>query len=843
MLDHQKILYNQSVWTTADSVSGAQVTKMRKQYSIGVAFFACIITSGLLLLIATFLYLNPQVPPAAHFRDVQLQTPLRIYDNDENLIAEYGGIRRIPTPIDKIPQLYLDATLSIEDKRFYLHGGVDFISLFNVAVRYGRSGQTQGGASTITMQLARNLSLGRERTLIRKFKEILLAIKLENELSKAQILELYVNLIPFGKHAYGVGTAAYVYYDKGLEELSLAQFAMLAGIPQAPSAGNPINGPDRALRRRNLILKRMLSQRKITSTDYGAAISEPITASLYRVSSDDVNAFYIEEVRRNMLEKYGSSVYRDGYQVYTKMDSRMQRMASRSVQQGLIDYDIRHGYRGPEARLDVPKNWRQIIKQQGDEAYVLPPQWETALTDARPIAGLVPAVVTELGAKSFKAMLKDGRVVRVIRSGFVWARRYIDPNRRGRTPRNAAAVVRVGHLIRLKQHKDQWQLTQIPRAQASLVALSAKDGSVQALVGGFDFLHYQFNHAIQGKRQPGSSFKPFIYAAAFSQGLTPASIFNDAPLVFNDSLLEGKYRPRNSDGRFLGPVRLREAFYRSINLVSMRVLQHITTPVTLEYLKRFGLSTSSFPNDLQLALGGGTIGLTPMEMARAYAVFANGGHLITPYTVSRVVRENVGTIEQHVPTVVCDAVCLPADTQGPMNTRLIPAPRVLDERIAFQLKSMMMDVVRRGTGRRALALKRGDLAGKTGTTNTADTWFNGFSNNTVVSVWLGLSDNNPVGDRESGASAALPIWMKFMAAVLPKETNGAEIPPPGLVRALIDLDSGQLALPGSLNADYEWFRTEYVPEGLAERTPKAVPDSQAESTPRRPPQIDPSSIF
>lgn len=821
---------------------------------------ACLISGGFLLLVATFLYLNPQVPPETHFRDVHLQTPLRIYDDSGKLLAEYGGIRRIPTKLNGIPQLYLDATISIEDKRFYLHNGVDFISLVNVAFRFGQTGHIQGGASTITMQLARNLSLGRDRTLIRKFKEILLAFKLENGLSKGQILELYVNLIPFGKHAYGVSAASYVYYGKPLEELSLAQYAMLAGIPQAPTAGNPINGPTRALVRRNLILERMLQQNKITSTQYSAAISEPITASLHRLSSNAANDFYIEEVRRSMLEKYGSNVYRDGYQVYTMLNSQMQEQANSAVQQGVISYDVRHGYRGPEAQLEVPRNWRKIRKQNQNGRLPLPPVWAEALDARRVVGGLVPAVVTEVGKQSFKAVLKDGRVLRVVRDGFVWARRYIDPNSRGRTPRNAPAVVRIGHLIRLRQKNQAWVLAQIPKAQAALVALSARNGSVQALTGGFDFHLYQFNHAMHGKRQPGSSFKPFIYAAALNKGLTLASIFNDAPLVFDDQLLEGKYRPRNASGRFLGPVRLREAFYRSINLVSMRVLQNITTEVALEYLEHFGLNTSGFPNDLQLALGGGTIGVTPMEMARGNAVFANGGYLVTPFMISHVVREGFGIVEQHVPTLVCNEACLEeiralearledgtaseedlaaAELLLPMN----PAPRVMDERIAFQMKSMLNDVIRKGTGRGALQLKRKHIAGKTGTTNNTDTWFNGFSFDNVVSVWLGLSDNNPIGDRESGASAALPIWIQFMAAVLDKEDDYyVETPPEGLVRVLIDLDSGQLALPGSRNAEYEWFRSEHVPEGLANRRPETS-GGQTSGGDVEFPQIDPSSIF
>lgn len=760
-----------------------------------------------------------------------MQIPLRIYDNDEVLVAEYGNRRRIPTQIADIPKVYIDATLSIEDKRFFQHGGVDFISMLNAAFRLLHSREIQGGASTITMQVARNLSLGRERTFIRKFKEILLALKLEQSLSKQEILELYINLIPFGKRAYGAQAAAHVYYGKPLAELNLAQIAMLAGIPQAPTAGNPVNGPARALKRRNLVLKRMLEQNLITILEYSTAISEPITASLHTSATSTANAYFVEQIRTQMVERFGDEVYRGGYQVYTTLDTDMQKVAALAVRKGVLSYDLRHGYRGNEGVLDVPAT----LNQQG--AIALPDEWRDALKEKNTVAGLVPAIVARVQKQSFSAFLVDGQLVEVKRKGFEWARRYIDPNIRGRVPPDAGFVVRPGHMIRLKKQGNTWQLSQLPVAQAALVALSAKDGAVQTLTGGFDFEEYQFNHALQAKRQPGSSFKPFIYSTALDQGLTPASIFNDAPLVFDDPLLEGKYRPKNYSGNFLGPIRMREAFYRSVNLVSMRILLHVTIEESLPYLKRFGFGTEHFPGNLQLAIGGGTIGVAPMEMARAYAVFANGGHLITPYMIKRIESINLAFSEQHRPLVACSDCtenrALPT-AEGDNSV----APRVLDERVAFQMKSMMKDVIRKGTGRQARSLGRDDLAGKTGTTDDADTWFNGFSEDRVVAVWFGLSDNSPLGTRETGSNTALPIWIDFMEKTLPEELTLPEVPPEGLVQVLIDLSTGEAALPGNANSGFEWFRVENAP-GADRQSPKSGTTTSTQDQDI----LDPSAIF
>lgn len=811
---------------------------------------ACAVLGATLVLAACFLYLNPQIPDAARFIGVQLQTPLRIFSSEGLLIAEYGSRRRIPVPLSEIPPAYVQATIGIEDKRFYSHVGVDFISLVNASVRFLTTGHIKGGASTITMQVARNLSLSRKQLFIRKFKEILLALKLERELEKKEILELYFNLIPFGKRAYGIEAASMIYYGKPARDLNLPQIAMLAGVPQAPTSGNPINNPQQALTRRNLVLHRMLTQNTITEAEYNAAVVAPVTARLHALTNQVSAPWFAEEIRVRMLEKFGPKVYEGGYEVYTTLRGDMQAAANKATRQGIYDYDRRHGYRGPEARLATPVDLTSAVVAAraemvaGGQGLALPEQWRQRMAEAPIVRGLTAGVVAVVHEQSFDVFLPDGALVTVERDGFVWARRYINENAVGRKPAGASVVVRPGFLIRLQQQDGAWFLRQLPEVQAALVAMSPKDGAVQALVGGFDFRQQQFNHALHARRQPGSSFKPFIYAAGLHGGITPADFFNDAPLVFDDENQTEKYRPRNSSGNFRGPTRVREAFYRSINLVSMRVLLATGVRPTLKYLERFGFDTASFPTDVQLALGGGSIGVAPIDMAKAYTPFANGGYLKEPYFTERIERINVGIIEQRSPSADC-ANCPPTgaganpaaaaeqDEAAPMSADATAAPapvaqpdapaRSIDPRIAFQIKSFMQDVIRRGTGRRALVLKRDDLAGKTGTTNSTDVWFNGFNDDLVICVWLGFTNNRPIGNKEFGANAALPIWIDFAAESLPSEpADKAVLVPEGLVRVLIDRETGRSAKPGNNKAEFEWFRTEHAPRWRQSKQSKSV---------------------
>lgn len=784
---------------------------------------------GVLIVAGCFLYLNPQLPSTDEFRNIRLQVPLRIYSNDGQIIAEYGNRRRIPQQLNKLPERYIKAVLAIEDKRFYSHSGVDFISLLNAARRLLASKQIRGGGSTITMQVTRNVVLGRQKTFIRKFKEILLALQLEREMSKEDILELYVNLIPFGKHAYGVVAAAQIYYGKQPNDLSLAQLAMLAGIPQAPSLNNPINGPQKALKRRNLVLQRMHQQGSISQSEYDQAISEPLTASIHSLVGGFSAPWMAEKVRTQMLHKFGYQVYEDGYQVHTTLDIKMQKASDAAVRRGIYAYDLRHGYRGATDSLTVPV---KIQLAPPDSQLTLPPTWQQALKTTKSFANLIPAVVARVNEQSFAAFLVDGNLVQIKRPGFEWARPFFNVNSKGRKPATAGDVVKLGELIWLNQEDEAWVLRQVPQVQMAAIIIAPKNGAVLAMNGGFDFKHSQFNHALQAKRQPGSGFKPFVYAAALEQGgATPATMVNDAPLVFEDQNLEGKYRPKNSSGDFRGPIRLREALYSSANLASIRVLLKVTPATTLQFLPRFGFDTSNFPENLQLALGGGTIGLTPLEIARAYTPFANGGYLIKPYFITRIERNGSGVIEEYQPAIACDDCLIPDASDATKKDKT--APKILDPRVAFQIKTMLQDVIRRGTGKKAQSLKRIDLAGKTGTTDESDAWFNGFNDDLVASVWIGLTNNSPLGDNEFGSNAALPVWIDFMSQILPPDQTGeAALVPPGMLQIHIDPKTGKPVAPTNPEAELEWFRSEKAPPPIT--LPNAVENETG---------IDPAELF
>ncbi|MEM6708898.1 MAG: transglycosylase domain-containing protein [Pseudomonadota bacterium] len=829
------------------------------------------LASGLVLSLGgIFLYLNPQVPKAETYRNVSLETPLRIYTSDGALVAEFGERRVIPIAIEEVPETFIRALLDTEDKRFYEHGGIDYLSLANdtLALLWSRD-VSSGGASTITMQLARNISFSLEQTFIRKFKEMLLSLKLERELSKDEILELYINAVPFGKRAYGAQAAAFTYYNKPLGELTLAQQAMLAGIPQAPSAGNPINGPQRALGRRNLVLTRMLEQGSITGAEHQQASAELISARVYQRTLEAPAPFAAEWVRSQLLPDF-EDLYSGGYSVYTTLRAEPQRAATTALRQGLMDYDRKHGYRGPEQSIDDPSTYAEVLSQ------------------ARPYADLQPAVVTGLGDAAIDVLLADGSTAQVEFETMTWARRYLNVNERGPVPKAPADVVAVGDLIRVRSvpmtsddesaaadtsnegteegKQDDgaspvaWHFAQLPEAQGALIALEADDGAVRALEGGFDFSLNQFNHALQATRQPGSGFKPFVYSAALERGITPASVFMDAPLVFDDNELETEYRPDNDNNRYNGPTRLREALYRSINLVSMRVLLKVGAGTVIDHAKRFAFPISTFPRDTQLALGGGTMTVTPLQMVSAYAVFANGGFEVEPYIIDRVENLNGDVVRSTNPLVVCrdcpevetTAGATPAAGEEPTLVTLVPdageavrestgieatdpgfavgeatedgatepameapryAQRVLDERNSYLMNTMLRDVVRRGTGRRALALERPDVGGKTGTTNDGtDTWFNGFSGGLVTSVWVGFSDYEPLGARAYGGNTALPIWVGFNRTALGDRPTQELMQPPGIAVVKIDPETGDAARPGQAGSIFEYFFAETAPE-------------------------------
>ena len=737
-----------------------------------------------------FLCLNPALPDAATYKNLPIQTPLRLYGMEGSLLAEYGERRAIPMELEEIPALLVRAVLDTEDKRFYSHSGVDFVSLIDDLAYLLWNREIGAGASTITMQLARNLSLSFEKTFVRKFKEILLAFKIEQQLSKDDILEAYLNLVSFGKRAYGVQAAALAYYGKEVDELALAQFAMLAGIPQSPNLGNPVNGPQRALRRRHVVLVSMLRQGSITREEYENADSAPITASLFERELDYSAPYVGEWVRQELFTEYGEEIYSKGYEATTTIDPRQQAAAVNALRGGLLDYDRRHGYRGAEGHF-------QLAQDEDLDS-------EALLEGIAAIGSLEPAVVVEVEENSFAAYDRFGGRHQVNWDGMRWARPYVNENYRGASPRTADEIVSRGDLIRLRETPTGMALAQLPEVQGALVALDPVNGSIRALVGGFNFYAQQFNHALLARRQPGSGIKPFIYSAALDQGFTPADLFIDAPIVFDTEDVQGVYRPQNYGGRFYGPTRLREALYRSINLVSIRVLQETGIDAAMQHLGRFGFDLQGVDRDTQIAIGGGRLGVSPLEMAKAYAVFANGGFAVEPHAIVEVRRTDGRILERPLHRTAC------VDCESEAGF-VLPATRVLDERNAFTMRSMLQDVIRLGTGRRALQLARQDIAGKTGTTNEADAWFNGFHPDLVGVVWMGFDDNRALGSSETGSSLPLPVWIEFMNTALADLPQRSLIQPDGVVSVRINPETGEAAEPGDQDAVFEYFFEENAP--------------------------------
>lgn len=789
---------------------------------------------ALMVITGVFLYLDPQIPSAASYRDLRLQTPLRVYADDGSFIAEYGERRRIPLPIDQVPPLFIRAVLDTEDKRFYAHGGIDFVTLVKATVQLlANPDEIPPGASTITMQLARNISFTLEQTFLRKFKEMLLAVKIEHELDKDEILELYLNVIPFGHRAYGAEAAAETYYGRPLSELGVAEFAMLAGIPQAPSIGNPVSGPERALRRRNLILYNMLEQGSIDADTYQRAIKAPNHARLHQRSRDLDAPWVAEWARRQVIERYGRGAYDDSFEVFTSVDPVLQEAATRALRNGLVAYDRRHGYRGPERMLIPPPPGEGAAGDYGEYDEATLDRWSETLEQTPVLGNEIPALVLDLDDEGFDALLADRSRVRVELADMRWARPYLTVDSRGPRPDHPSSIVERGHLVRLNAKPEGgWRLGQVPEVQGALVALRPQDGAIRALVGGFDFRQSQFNNAIQAARQPGSAFKPFIYSAALNAGETAASIFNDAPLVFEDASLEATYRPRNDSGRFGGPTRLRTAMYRSVNLVSMRVLMKVGAGEVIDHVANFGFDTATFPRNLQLAIGGGTMALTPLEMAGGYAVFANGGFLVEPWLVERIAQAEE-TLFETQPLIACRSACQ-ADrndmdrAEDMLVDDLTQAPRVLDERIAYIMHSLLGDVIEYGTGRRARSLERSDLGGKTGTTNEADTWFAGYQPGLAAVAWIGFADNRPLGNNEFGSNTALPVWIEFMETALHGVEEFTWNQPPGVVHLRIDPATGAVAGADQADAIFELFTSETAPRANNQGSP-AEPEATVES--------------
>lgn len=758
-----------------------------------------------------YLYVAPELPAIDKLRDVELQVPLRIYTADGALISEYGEKRRTPLHYDQFPKQLVHAFLAAEDDRFFEHPGVDYQGLLRAMVQLALTGEKRSGGSTITMQVARNFFLSPEKTYVRKLREIFLALKIEQALSKEDILELYLNKIYLGHRSYGAAAAAQVYYGADLSELDLPQLAMIAGLPKAPSRYNPVTNPERALVRRNYVLGRMHELGFIETPAYEAALKVPVTAELH-ANAVEVEAPYVAEmVRAQVVERFGEDkAYTAGFNVYTTLDSHLQTVANRALRQGLLAYDRRHGWRGPIKKVE-------LAESDGPE------QWTEHLRGVSRVAHLIPALVVSVGEKSIQAYIGKPEPVEVDWEGLEWARSYIDENRMGPRPDAAKDIVARGDIVLLEAREGGWTLAEAPEAEAALVSLRPRDGRIIALAGGFDYYQSKFNRVIQARRQPGSNFKPFVYSSGLAHGLTPATLINDAPVVFEDSALESAWRPENYSGRFFGPTRLREALVHSRNLVSIRLLRRVGIDQAIKHAQKFGFDPAHLPHNLSLALGSAS--LAPIEVVRGYAVFANGGFLVEPYSILRIEDSEKNILYQVDPAVACpecrDSIPEPKTTLASLNgdtSELNPAPafrkapRTVEAENVYLMTTMMQDVIRQGTGRRALRLGRSDLSGKTGTTNDQrDAWFSGFNPAVVTTAWVGFDTPRPLGRRETGAGAALPIWIDYMEAALKGVPEYPLEQPAGMVTVRINPKTGLVANADDPDAIFETFRADNVP--------------------------------
>ena len=761
-----------------------------------------------------YLFLSPRLPEPEALQNITLQTPMRVLSQDGLLIAQFGEQKRNPLQFDQIPKPFVDALLAAEDDGFFDHGGIELLSLARAVSELVMTGRKGSGGSTLTMQVARNYFLTLDQTFLRKFTEILLAIEIERALNKEQIFELYVNRVFLGHRAYGFEAAAQTYYGKSLWELTLAQQAMLAGIPKAPSRNNPLSNPDAGKIRRDWILGRMESLGMIDKHTRDVAMNEPVLAS-YHGLKVQVDADYVAEmVRQEMVDRFGNGAYNDGYIVTTTVESSLQSAARRALLGGLMTYDQRHGWRGPERRLPP-------LDSEPED--ILRARWIEALNAMPIIADLPPAMVIGIDVEGATLLTKSGEIGRLDwRSDLSKIRRYNTENSTGPAGSTPADLVSVGDLIRVRWEEStrQWRLTQVPRAQAALVSLDPTSGAIRSLVGGMGFELSKFNRATQAKRQPGSNFKAFLYAAAIENGITPATLINDAPIVLDNLSNDEIWRPENDSGRFYGPTRVRDALTFSRNLVSIRVLQRLGIPRFIDYVERLGFDTSTMARNLTLALG--THAFTPLEIATGYAIVANGGFKVSPYLIERIETTDGEVVYEATPARACTA-CedenLAADTEVVRMEDILEAsapdaplaPRVMDARASFIVTSMLRDVIQRGTGRRARALERKDIAGKTGTTNgPRDAWFSGFNASLVTTTWVGFDDYSLLGRREFGGTAALPIWIEFMREALDPEQTPTPMPE-GVVRLRIDKETGERVRGSPENSTLEYFLEEFLP--------------------------------
>jgi penicillin-binding protein 1A len=810
------------------------------QILVTVAGSVILLTFAAVLALAScYVYLEPSLPSVAAMRNVELQVPLRVYTRDGALIAQIGEQRRIPVDYEQIPLLVKQSFLAAEDDRFFQHHGIDYPGVVRAILVDLVSGERSQGASTITMQAARNMFLSLDKTWRRKIQEAFLTYRMEHEFTKPEIFGLYLNVIFFGQRAYGVAAAAETFFGKPLDKLTVAEAATLAGIPQAPSRYNPIVSPQFAKVRRTYVLRRMRELGFIDAGAWTQANAEPIDARQH-APLFDVDAQYVAEMARlELRRRFGPQAETAGYRVYTTIDSRLQVAANRAVRLGLIEYDRRYGYRGPLSHVAL-------------SAGVQPAQLEGVLEEYPSMGLLTPAVVVSVADKTARVFVKAAGYQIINWDGLAWARRSRAGEAPATPPKNASEVLAAGDVVYIvTDGKHAAQLVQLPEAQAALVALDPNDGAVAALVGGFDYFANRYNRATQARRQPGSSFKPFLYSAALEDGFTPASVIMDAPIVVEGEGLETAWRPKNSHTEFRGPMRMREALVWSKNLVSIRILRQIGVKYAIDYATRFGFERAELPDNLTLALG--TLQITPLELAGGYATFANGGYRVQPYFIDRIEGLEGTVLWQAEPQIACEECEHPADLSavalgqgagkalesadslrgGPgfMKPKEL-APRVISPQNDYLLTDMMADVIKRGTGQRAMALGRTDLAGKTGTTNESrDAWFNGYTRDLEATVWVGFDQERSLGETEEGSRTALPIWIYFMREALKAVPQKRRPMPDGLVTMRVAADTGMIASAENPDAILETFMVDHLPTGgvLGGDTPPP-PTEQAATT-------------
>jgi penicillin-binding protein 1A len=765
--------------------------RRRRRRMIWAALILCFVVPP--LVVGAYVWtLLPTLPDPRDLKDVTYKVPLRIETQDGQLITEIGTQKRLPLAYNEIPPLMTQAIISSEDDNFFEHGGVDYMGIGRAVFELITTGSKQSGGSTITMQVARNFFLSRERTFLRKFNEIVLSYKIEHYLSKQEILALYLNKIFLGYRSYGVAAAAQTYYGKPIDELALNEYAMIAGLPKAPSHYNPIYDPERAMIRRNYVLRQMHKNGYITDEEFETAKDTPVHAKLTGARID-IEAGYIAELaRRFALEQFGEQALENGLTIITTVDSQLQGVANQALRQGLQAYERRHGYRGPSGHLSP--------SQMSDQDALL------ERLDDMPVYGdLLAAAVTATSEDSAKLLLENGDTTTLSLEALSWAKPYISVNKTSSEPKAMKDVLSSGDLVYVHQRDQGWQLAQNPEVEGALISVNARTGAIQALVGGYDYFKSKYNRVTQAKRQVGSNIKPFLYSSALEEGMTVATVINDAPVVFQDRNLEDTWKPENYSGRFYGPTRLRKALAYSRNLVSIRLLQRIGVNAAADYFRRFGFPETALDASRNLSLALGTVQLTPEEVVRGYATFANGGYQIEPYLIDRVRDFNGDLIYQANPKTACQYQCEDNDPAY--------APRTVTPQNAYLVTSMMQDVIAYGSGRKAKQLGRDDIAGKTGTTNNqVDAWFSGFNPHIATTVWVGFDSPTTLGRSEVGGRAALPIWIDYMKAALEPYANTPIPTPSGLVNIPIDPNTGQAVPADTAGAVFEIFREDNAPK-------------------------------